>query len=88
MGVLKNQKAPPRPISKTITANDSNRDVTERRTRHSDHLHLSRFRTNIGKRTFRHRACVLYNEHVIGTELQELSYARFKKVLKTRLVSS
>ena len=84
-------------LHKIVTTNDPevlrrevcyNRDVTERRTRHSDHLHLSRFRTNIGKRTFRHRACVLYNEHVIGTELQELSYARFKKVLKTRLVSS
>ena len=38
------------------------RDVVERKTRQSDHLYLSRFRTNAGKRTFKHRACSLYNE--------------------------
>ena len=62
-----------------------NRDVVQRVTRHSDHLHLPRFRTNVGRKTFRYRACSLYNEHVIGSSMQGLSYARFKKTLKAHL---
>ena len=64
-----------------------NREVVERRTRRSDYLYLSRSRTNIGKRTFRHRACSLYNGHVIGSELQGLSCARFKNMLKALLAT-
>ena len=62
-----------------------NRDVIERQTRHSDYLYLPRFRTNAGKRTFRHRACSLYNAHVIGSSMQGSSCARFKRLAKARL---
>ena len=55
-----------------------NRDIIERETRHSDHLYLPRFRTNVGKRTFRYRACSLYNAHFIGPSMQATSYVSFK----------
>ena len=64
-----------------------NRDVTVRRTRFSNHLYLPRFKTNVGQRTFNYRACKLYNAHVIGTELERLSYLQFKKALKKRFLS-
>ena len=64
-----------------------NRDVIERATRHSDFLYLPRFRTNAGKTTFMHRACSLYNAHVIGSDMQGASYARFKRLAKVRLTS-
>ena len=64
-----------------------NRDVVQRKTRHSNHLHLPRFRTNVGKKTFMYRACSLYNEYVIGSEMQALPYTRFKKMLKARLTT-
>ena len=64
-----------------------NRDVSERRTRQSDHLYVTRTRTSLGQRAFMHRACKLYNRYVIGTELQCMSHSRFKKALKALLAN-
>ena len=64
-----------------------NSDVSERKTRQSNHLYVPRARTSLGQRTFKQRACKLYNEHVIGTELQDMPYPRFKKALKSYLAS-
>ena len=63
-----------------------NREVAERRTRQSDHLYIPRARTNLGQRRFVHRACKLYNEHVVGTQLESMSYENFKKSLKALLL--
>ena len=64
-----------------------NREVSQRRTRQSDHLYVPRTRTNLGQRAFMYRTCKLYNENVIGTELQNMSQASFKKALKSRLLN-
>ena len=56
-----------------------NRDNMTRTTRHSNHLTLPRPRTNHGKRAFMYRAVSLYNQHVIGNGIENLSVPALKK---------
>ena len=60
-----------------------NRENVARKTRQSNHLALSKPRTNHGKKTFIYRACKLYNKLCeLKHEVQKYSIPTFKKSIR------
>ena len=59
-----------------------NRDTVMRNTRQSDHLRLTKARTNWGKNTFVNRASELYNKYAL--DCAHLSAARFRTEMRRR----